>query len=227
MNKNKAFLKAAYLQLRIYMLYILGFTFLSFLANFIVYLSIDDSENVQVSLGNMATIFLIFMAAILPLRFFRRMVNLGATRQEYYKGILVFYTAAAAVFSVFNLLFYKFESEVIREYQQTFNILEIFHWNQFGLLGMLVYQFGAYMLLISLLNLLFSGIRHYVGWILWVVLIAAIPIGTSIASYRHKVADGFTALLFNDSLWQGFGICFVLSIVFLAGGWLFTRRRAF
>ncbi|MBB6670093.1 hypothetical protein H7C19_05275 [Cohnella nanjingensis] len=31
----------------------------------------------------------------------------------------------------------------------------------------------------------------------------------------------------NDSLWKGFGLELVLSLAFLAGGWLFTRKRSF
>ncbi|MBB6673690.1 hypothetical protein [Cohnella nanjingensis] len=105
--------------------------------------------------------------------------------------------------------------------------MEIFHWDRFGFAGMFLYQFGVYMLLFSLLTLLFSGLRHAVGWLLWVVLIAAIPLGTALPVFRPHVAEGFGKLLFNDSLLQGFGITLILSLVFLAGGWLFTRRRPY
>jgi hypothetical protein len=93
--------------------------------------------------------------------------------------------------------------------------------------GLFVYQFGAYMLLISLLSLLFSGLRHIAGWVIWVALIAAIPIFTSIAPLRHELASGLQTLLFNDSLLQGFGWTFLLSCVLLAAGWWFTTRRTF
>src|SRR5690606_124999 len=103
--------------------------------------------------------------------------------------------------------------------------IEIFHWQQFGAAGMFIYQFGAYMMLMSLLNLLFSGIRHVAGWCIWLLLIAAISIGTGVSALRSKVADGLMVLLYNDSLLHGFGLTFLLSCMFLAGGWLFIRRR--
>ncbi|MEJ9217105.1 hypothetical protein P4H46_02620 [Paenibacillus glucanolyticus] len=57
------------------------------------------------------------------------------------------------------------------------------------------------------------------------MFIAAIPIFTSIPSLRHTLADGLQALLFNDSLLQGFGLTLLISLVLLAGGWWFTARR--
>jgi hypothetical protein len=39
-----------------------------------------------------------------------------------------------------------------------------------------------------------------VGWVIWAAFIAAIPVFTSIAQLRHKLADGLLMLLFNDSL---------------------------
>jgi hypothetical protein len=172
----------------------------------------------------MLTVFLIFIGIVLPIGYFKRIINLGATRKEYYNGLLMIYTIWSAIFAVSNILWLKLE---IGFNWTTFNILQIFHWDQFGLAGMFVYQFGAYMLLISLLSLLFSGLRHVTGWVIWVALIAAIPIFTSIAPLRHKLAGWLQTMLFNDSLLQGFGWTFILSCVFLAGGWWFTARRTF
>jgi len=40
------------------------------------------------------------------------------------------------------------------------------------------------------------------------------------------LADGLLALLFNDSLLQGFGLTVVIACLFLAAGWWFTTRRS-
>ncbi|MFM9281282.1 hypothetical protein [Paenibacillus jiagnxiensis] len=225
MNKLMVLLKASFSQLRIYLLCITGIVAANVIASVIVYLSLGGEHQDDVSVANLFTIFLIFVASVLPVSFFKRIINLGASRKEYYVGVLIIYTIWSAVFSLFNILWLQIEIGIIRKYEHTLNILEIFHWDQFGLVGMFVYQFGAYMMLMSLLNLLFSGLRHFVGWIIWALLIAAIPIGTSLSSLRPKVAEGLLTLLFNDSLLQGFGLTFLFSCIFLAGGWLFTRRR--
>lgn len=228
MTKTNVLWRASFLQLRVYMWCVFGIVTASFVSNFIVYLSIGYQEdNSQVSIGNMLAIFLIFVAIVLPAAFFKRIINLGATRKQYYVGVLAIYMIWSAAFALFNVLWLEVEKGFIRDYTNIFNLLEIFHWDQFGVIGMILYQFGTYMLLASLLNLLFSGLRHPVGWLLWVLLIAAIPIGTSIPSLRVHVADGFLALLFNDSLFAGLGLTLGLTVLFLFGGWWLTRRRTF
>ncbi|MNI23712.1 hypothetical protein D3C73_773080 [compost metagenome] len=218
-------LKASFLQLKLYLYVILGVVAVSVLSNIIVSLSIGSGENPQVSAANVLTVFLIFVGSILPLQLFKRMVNLGATRKDYYYGILVVYVLSAAFFAVLNTVWFQLENSFIRSYETTYNILEIFGWSQFGITGMLIYQFGAYMLLLSLLSLLFSGIRHVLGWVIWVVILAAIPVFTSIAPLRHKLANGLMVLLSNDSLLAGFGLTLLIACVLLAGGWWFTAKR--
>ena len=219
-------MRASFLQLRIYLWIILGVVGLSILSNIIVSISMGGGGNPQVSAANLFTVILIFIGSVLPGSFFKRTINLGATRKEFYNGILVVYMLWSVFLAVLNILWFQLEVNFIRNYEHTFNILDVFQWSQFGIVGMLVYQFGAYMLLLSLLNLLFSGIRHILGIIIWVSLIVLIPIFTSISSLRGMLADGLLALLFNDSLLQGFGLTVVIACLFLAGGWWFTTRRS-
>ncbi|SDL85373.1 hypothetical protein [Paenibacillus jilunlii] len=226
MNKLTVMLKASFLQLKLYLYVILGVVAVSVLANIIVSLSVGIRENSQVSAANLFTVFLVFVGSILPVQLFRRVVNLGATRKDYYYGILVVYVLCAAFFAVLNTVWFELEVSIIRSHESTYNILEIFGWSQFGIAGMLIYQFGAYLMLLSLLSLLFSGMRHIVGWIIWVIILAAIPVFTSIAPLRHKLANGLMVLLFNDSLLAGFGLTFLISCVLLAGGWCFTAKRS-
>ncbi|MFK7693132.1 hypothetical protein [Paenibacillus sp. HJGM_3] len=227
MNKNKMILKAAYIQMRIYIWILLAYIAAGLVANFIVFLAIGNANNspAPVSIGNMLSIILIMMAVALPLGFFRKIINIGATRKEYYTALVVIYTLSAVVLSIINVILLKLVDQLYKDDSFYFNILEIFHWDQFGILGMFLYQFAAYMLLISIISMLFSGIRSYVGISLWVIVIAAIPISTSIASYRHNLADGLQTLLFNDSLFAGVAICLIPSCIFLFAGWLFTKKR--
>lgn len=227
MNKIRTLLKASFIQLRIYLLCIIGMVVVSFIVNIITSLAVDTSSNTQVSAGNTVTVFLIFLPIVVSMSFFKRSTHMGATRKEYYISALANYAGWAAIFSLLNVLWFKFESNVVTQYMNTFNILTIFHWDELGFAGMLFYQFGTYLLLISLLNLLFSGVKHYASWVLWFVLIAAISVGTSVPVLRGHVADAFLTLLFNDSLLQGVGLTLLLSCLFFLGGWWFIKRRVF
>lgn len=225
LQKSPIILRASWLQMRLYFWIVLGVIAITELTNLIVYLSVKNDDTNMVSVGNLLAVFLIFVGSVLPAGFFRRIVNLGASRKEYYVGLIVVFASMSVLFAALNTLWLQLEIGVIRNYEDTMNILEIFHWNQFGILGMFVYQVGVYLLLLSLLGLLFSGLHHFAGWIIWGLLVAAIPIFTSIAPLRRQLADGLQTLLMNGSLLQGFGLTLLLSCILLAGGWLFTARR--
>ncbi|GAA4850057.1 hypothetical protein GCM10023310_30670 [Paenibacillus vulneris] len=226
MNKVKVQMKASYLQLRIYLLIVLGLMGIGIVTSVILDLTMGSDRNHHVSVGNVFTLYLILAATVLPLIYFKRIINIGATRTEYFIGLLAIYSFWAAVNALFNSLWLQLEISLTYIRANNYiNILEVFHWDQFGIIGMAIYQFGIYMLLLSIVNLLFSGMWHYIGWLLWAILIAAISVGTSIAFLRGYVADFFKALLFNQSLLQGFMLAIGLSILFLLAGWLLTRRR--
>lgn len=226
MNKTTVLLKASLLQLRLYLWIILGVIAVSVITDLIISLAMGPGNNSSVSASNLFNVLLIFVGSVLPASFFKRVINLGATRKEYYVGVLLVYAVSAAFLALLNIAWLQLEMHIIRNYEHTFNILVIFHWDQLGIVGMFGYQFGAYLLLLALLNLLFSGLRHAAGWAIWAVFIATIPIFTSIASLRSKLADGLLALLFNHSLLQGFGLTFGVACLLFAGGWWFTARRS-
>ncbi|WP_248929532.1 hypothetical protein [Paenibacillus hamazuiensis] len=226
MNRIWILVKAAFLQLRMYVLSLLGYTAVSVLTDVVLNLTLGYGENSHISFGSTLVVLPVLIAIVLPLSFFKRIIHLGATRKEYYIGILMTYVIASMAVAVLYIVWMKVETIFSGMYgNHIIYLLEVFHWDQFGSAGMLVYQFGAYMLLISIFNLLFSGLRHKAGWVICGVIIAAIPIGSSLPSIRSLVADAFLKLLFNDSLLQGFGLTFFSSCLFLAGGWWFTKRR--
>ncbi|MOA34005.1 hypothetical protein D3C78_1553480 [compost metagenome] len=111
-------------------------------------------------------------------------------------------------------------------HRNTINLIEAFHWNEFGVAGSFLYQTIFYLMAMALLSMLISGYYHFVGWLLWVLFIVAIPTGTAIPSLRVHVVSFFDALLFNESLLTGVGFNLVLFFVFVAGGWFFTRGRS-
>ncbi|MEJ8304415.1 hypothetical protein [Saccharibacillus sacchari] len=187
----------------------------------------SEMENVNVSSANMLLTLLPLLAIILPLQTFRPMMNFGDSRRRYFTGLLGVYAVSALLLALVNSLWWPFEQNFVRIYSQTYNLIEVFGWEQFGTVGAFIYQSVFYFFVLTLFNLLFSGLKSPISWIIWTVLIAAIPIGTSIASLRVHVADFFLALLFNDSLINAVGINLGLSLIFIAGAWLFTRRRTF
>jgi heme/copper-type cytochrome/quinol oxidase subunit 4 len=218
-------LKTTYLQMRIYIWCVLFILLLGRLTEFIVSLFIDSSQSTGLSSGNVLILILPLIAIVLPLIYDKRIIHLGASREQYYKGLLFVFAVYAAAIALLNSLWFVLEVNVIRNYTNTVNLIEAFHWNEFGLAGSFLYQTAFYLMALALLSMLVSGYYHPIGWLLSALLIAAIPIGTAIPSLRVHVVFFFKALLFNGSLTAGVGFNLLLYVVFVAGGWLFTRGR--
>ncbi|SHE36315.1 hypothetical protein SAMN05444392_101167 [Seinonella peptonophila] len=223
MNGLKIQFKTSFYLLQGYFWSIIGLKFLDIILSLIW----GNEKDTYVSPGNFITIFLLFVATVLPLSYFKRVINLGASRNEYYTGLLSIYAIWIGIFAVFNVICLKIEMSLSLIYKYNYmNILEIFHWDQFGIIGMFIYQIGVYLLVVSILNLLFSCLQHFIGWIIWIILIvAAIWISISFSTLKPKLVEISLTLLSNDSLLQGFGLNFLISCLFLTTGWLFTRKR--
>lgn len=218
-------LKATYLQMRMYIWFVIMLIILGRLAEFIVSLFIDGGESTGLSTSNVLILILLLIAIVLPLSYYKRIVHLGASRKQYFVGLQLVFAVWAAVIALFNSLWPVLEANVFRSYKNTVDLIEAFHWNEFGLAGSFLYQTAFYLMAMALLSMLISGYYHFVGWLLWALLLAAIPIGTAIPSLRVHVVLFFKALLFNGSLLAGVGFNLMLFLVFIAGGWLFTRGR--
>ncbi|TCZ80827.1 hypothetical protein E0485_00595 [Paenibacillus albiflavus] len=218
-------IKATYLQLRIYILSIIIFILIGRLTLFIFSIFIDLSQSKGLSVGNMLIIILLLIAIALPLSYYKRIVHVGASREQYFKGLQFVFAVWAAAIALFNSLWLVFEVNVL--HTNTVDLIKAFHWDDFGLAGSFLYQTAFYLMVMALLSMLVSGYYHPVGWLLSALLIAAIPIGTAIPSLRVHVVFFFKTLLFSSSLLAGVGINLMFYIIFVAGGWFFTRKRTY
>ncbi|KQO17940.1 hypothetical protein [Paenibacillus sp. Leaf72] len=218
-------LKATYLQMRIYIWFIIILTVLGRLAEFIVNLLVNNSGGTILSAGNMLILILLLLAIVLPLSYYKRIVQLGASRKQYFWGLQFVFAVWAAVLALLNSLWTHVEVNVLQDHESTVGLIEAFHWDDFGLAGSFLYQTVFYLMAMALLSMLISGYYRFTGWLLWALIAAAIPVGTSIPSLRVHVVSFFKALLFNGSLLAGVGFNLILFLTFVAGGWLFTRGR--
>lgn len=216
-------LKATYSQLRIYIWMVIIMLLLGRLAEFIVGLFTNISQKKSLADGNLLLLILLIIAIVLPISYYSRIVHLGASRKQYFLGLQFVYTIWAVALALFNSVWPMFEVNVL--HKNTHNLIEAFHWNEFGIMGSFLYQTTFYLMTMALLSMLISGSYHLFGWFIWVLLIVAIPTGTAIPQLRTHVVSFFEVLLFNDSLLKGVGFNLVLFFAFVAAGWFYTRKR--
>ncbi|GBF75515.1 hypothetical protein PA598K_03931 [Paenibacillus sp. 598K] len=218
--------KATYRQLKMYIWFVLVIIVFGRLTELII-TSLTEENNVsRLSETNMLIILLPLIAIVLPLSYTKRMVHLGATRQQVFWGLHGVYAIWAVLVALINSLWVLIQMKVFHNYANVVDLVDAFHWNDFGFLGTLLYQTAFYLMAMALLSMLTSGYSSPVGWLLSALLLTAIPLGTAISSLRVYVSSFFQTLLFNDSLLLGVGYNLLLYLLFAAGGWLFTRVRA-
>lgn len=186
---------------------------------------IGVQNNNEVSAGNIVTVFLVVMALVIPLYFFKRILNLGATRRDYYLGSMFTYSIISAIFSLFNIIWLSLERGLLNQLRLHYNIITIFGWDRYGVLGMFFYQLAAYLLLIAFLNLVVSSLKNILGIIMNFLLVAAIAVSLSIQTLRIGVIKSLKILIFNPDILTGFILTLVLSIILFGIGWYFTKRR--
>ncbi|MCM3701484.1 hypothetical protein [Paenibacillus macerans] len=218
-------LKTTYMQLKIYIWFILSIIVLGTITELFILLVSDIPDITTLSKANMLIILLLLAAIVLPLSYYKRIAHLGVSRVQYYMGLHAVYAVWAIAIALINSLWNLLQIHVFHNYDRTVELVEAFHWNDFGFAGAFLYQTIFFLLVMAFLGMLVSGYSHPVGWLLSALIITAIPIGTAIPALRVHVASFFETLLFNDSLLLGVGCNLLLYFVFVAGGWLFTRVR--
>ncbi|CQR55966.1 hypothetical protein [Paenibacillus riograndensis] len=218
-------LVATYRQLKMYIWFILMIIVLGRTAELIV-TTLTDSRGVsRLSETNMLILLLPLMAIALPLSYFKRIVHLGASRKQYFQGLHAVFAVWAAAVALINSLWITLQIHVFHNYASAVDLVDAFHWNDFGFAGSFLYQTAFYLMSMALLSTLVSGFSNPVGWLLSALILTAIPVGTAIPSLRIHIASFFKILLLNDSLLLGVGFNLLLYLLFAAGGWLFTRVR--
>lgn len=225
MTALAVYLKSTYRQLKMYVWFVLMMILLGRTAELIVTSLTDSSGISRLSEANMLIILLPLIAIVLPLSYYRRIVHLGASRAQYFRGLHGVYAVWAATVALLNSLWILLQMHVFHNYSGTVDLVDAFHWNDFGFTGSFLYQTAFYLMAMALLSMLASGYSNPVGWLLSALILAAIPLGTAIPSLRVHVVSFFRTLLFNDSLLLGVGFNLLLYLLFAAGGWLFTRVR--
>ncbi|MFD1776088.1 hypothetical protein [Paenibacillus rhizophilus] len=224
MTRVRGVVNGAYSLLKPYLFIIIGLEGLHFLINSILGMS-GLNQNPEVSAGNIATSFLIVMAIILPLILFKRILNLGASRKEYYIGSIVTYLLFTAVFSFFNIIWYLFEINIFINYKNYFNIIEILNWNQHGKWGMFVYQFATYLLAISFFSFIVTSLKSKLGIVLSLIIAGVLSSVLSIKALRTVFVEGLTAVIMNPNIVVGTLLTLVVAGFFFAMGWYFISKK--
>lgn len=189
----------------------------------------ENSDNELVSIVGYPLLALVLFAIIIPARHFRRIVNLGGTRSQYFRGAALTYVVLALAVSLANvILTYGLTNPLARTgwFQATINVVEVFGWLAHGPVVSFLQQFAFCLLLAAFLHTLTTMQDRWYGWVADILIIAIISVFTPIAPLRHALVWFFQLIIFNPYPWLQILACLVLgAVLFAASKPLITAKQ--
>jgi len=218
---SKAFLVAGINSRNLKLAYIItGIVMLSTVIQDIVYAILAQygkypgAYSSNVGTGNYLYLFVLLSAIFIPALNFRKMMNLGGKRNDFFKGSFVCYIIMTASVSLASLvLYYTYDRFMIRFYSGRLNLLDTFGWAGHGPVIAFFQQFMFLLLLAAFVHTLVCMQDRWYGWATDAVIVAIISVFTPLATFRAVLVRFFNLIIFGNPYLQIVS-CLILAIVF-------------
>jgi len=173
-----------------------------------------------ISFGNYLWLLPLMAGIFIPARNFRRLINLGGKRENFFWGSLMAHSIMAAIISFTNtIIFYVLDRPIIRaEYFHPIrtpgdaafvmgqpghiggavNLVEVFGWIQNGFVFAFLQQFALLFLIATFAHTLTAIQDKWYGWLTSVALIAIISVFSPIPMLRGALVWFFNLIIFHD-----------------------------
>jgi hypothetical protein len=176
--------------------------------------------------GNYFYLLILLNAVFIPALNFRKMMNLGAKRNDFFTGCAVTYIIMAAIVSLSSmLLYYTYEHFIISTYDGwTLSVMYWFGWVDNGAVIAFFQQFAFLTLVAAVIHTLTAAQDKWYGWVADIVIIAIISVFTPIAPLRAALVWFFNMIIFTNPFVQIF-FCLGLAIVVYSLNKLILARK--
>ena len=189
---------------------------------------VDMSGNESVSIAWVLWLLPAFASILLPSRNFKRTMNLGGKRDNFFWGSLEVYAILAAVASLVGVIFNNTADAAYvngRVYASIFTAPAVFGWADYGVFAEFFQQFAFLFLFAAFVHTLTAIQDKWFGWATDVLIIAIISVFTPIAPLRAALAWFFRAILFSRPLMQ-IPVCMILALAIYSLNKVIFARKA-
>jgi len=188
------------------------------------------ADNSTVGLGNYFYLLIILSAIFIPALNFRKMMNLGGKRNDFFTGCAINYTVMAAVISLASIIFYYTYEQFVLTYCYkggfTLNVLYWFGWVNNGPVIAFFQQFAFLLFAAVFIHTLTAMQDKWYGWVTDIVIVAIISVFTPIAPLRSILAAFFYMIIFNANWLLQILACLILSVAIYAFNKIIFARKA-
>ncbi len=222
-NKSFAAAKVNFRNMKLPLI-ITGIVMLAIFAQDLVYIVLSffnvrpGEGNTQAAFGNYLYLLILLSAVLFPLLNFRKMMNLGAKRRDFFTGCAVNYIILAGAVSFMCIVFYYTYERLMQNYYSggTLNVLYWFGWIENGPVVAFFQQFAFLLLLASAVHTLSAAQDRWFGWLTDAVIVGIISTFTPIASLRPVLVWFFNMIIFHDYAWVQIAFCLLLAAAIYA-----------
>ena len=188
------------------------------------------ANNATIGLGNYFWLFVILNAIFIPALNFRRMMNLGAKRNDFFTGCAVNYIIITAAVSLLGIiLYYTYENFLFLNFYKggfTLNPLYWFGWINNGPVVAFFQQFAFLLLAAVFIHTLTAMQDKWYGWVTDIIIVAIISVFTPIAPLRAALVWFFYLIIFNSNWLLQIVACLVLSVLIYSLNKIIFARKA-
>lgn len=173
-------------------------------------------EQFLISIGNYLWLVIPLTAIYIPTKNFRRLINLGCKRNNFFMGSLATYLILAGIISLANtLIFYTYDRFISGSgyFYGIFNCLEIFRWSANGPVLAFIQQFAFLFLVAAVIHTLVLMQDNWAGWVVDLLIIAVLSVFIPIASLRVMLLRFFDLIIFNSNAILQIVSCLMLAVV--------------
>ena len=148
-------------------------------------------------IGNYFFLLPLCMAIFIPALNMTKIMNLGATRTDIFKGFFMTYVVAVIVAVLVSLVLYPFDSHVTAPDQPSLSLWDAFGFLAHGSVVGFIQMAAFFFLLACVLHTLTLSQGHWYGWVADVAIVAVISVFTPIAPLRAALVWFFNLIIFN------------------------------
>ena len=185
--------------------------------------------NMTVSFGNYLFLLIILSAIFIPSMNFRKMMNLGGKRADFFRGCAAAYAImAAAVSLVCVVLYYTYDRLMVSLLYNggTMDVLYWFGWIENGAVVAFFQQFAFLLLFATFLHTLVAAQDKWYGWAADVLIVAIISVFAPIAPLRASLVWFFNLIIFNSNAVLQIAACLILAVAVYSLNKLILARKA-
>ena len=194
---------------------------------------VNVSDHGFISAGNFLWLLPLLAGIYIPAKNFRRIVNLGGKRGNFFWGSLTAHAILAFMVSLANVAtFYVIDRAVVNSglfdpqfFGGVANLIEVFGWTRHGPIVAFLRQFAFLFFLATFMHTFAAIQDKWFGWVASIALVAVVSVFTPIAPLRAGLAWFFNLILTHHLPFMQILACIVLGCaVYALNKPIFARK---